>query len=70
LPAANSPHLAGKPRFCQHSENQAHCNEAAFIPEFSEGTNGSSFSEQNWAAGSMSRLVGEVKLQTQSLKNE
>jgi hypothetical protein len=61
--------LAGKPRFFEQSENQAPCDYPTFAPEFSEGNNGSSFSQQNWAAGSMSRLAGEVKLQTQSLKN-
>jgi hypothetical protein len=37
--------LAGKPRFCQQSENQVHCNGAAFVHEFSEGNSGSSFFE-------------------------
>jgi hypothetical protein len=60
--------LAGKPRFFEQSENPLPRDCSAFVPQFSEGNNGSSFSEQNWAAGSMSRLVGEVKLQTQSLK--
>jgi hypothetical protein len=56
--------LAGKPRFCQQSENQVHCNDAAFLAEFSEGDSGSSFYEWKWTAGSMSRLDGEVELQT------
>jgi hypothetical protein len=60
--------LAGKPRFCLHSENQAHYNDAAFVPEFSEGNNGSSFLEWKWTAGLMSRLDAEVELQTRSLK--
>ena len=50
------------------SENQVHCNDAAFVPEFSEGNSGSSFFEWEWTAGSMSRLDGEVKLQTQCLQ--
>jgi hypothetical protein len=39
--------LAGKPRFCRHSENQVHCNDDAFVPEFSEGNSGSSFLNEN-----------------------
>jgi hypothetical protein len=45
LPAASSPHLAGKPRFFEQSENQVHCEDPAFAPEFSEGNSGSSFFE-------------------------
>jgi hypothetical protein len=37
--------LAGKPRFFEQSENQGHCNAAAFVPEFSEGKSGGSFFE-------------------------
>jgi hypothetical protein len=55
--------LAGKLRFCQQSENHVHCDDAAFVPEFSEGNSGSSFFEWKWAAGSMSRLEVEVELQ-------
>jgi hypothetical protein len=55
------PHLPGKPRFCQHSENRVHCNDAAFVREFSEGNSGSSFFEWKWTAGSMSRLDSEVE---------
>jgi hypothetical protein len=61
--------LAGKPRFCQQSENQVHGNDAAFVPEFSEGNSGSSFFEWKWTTGSMSRLDAEVELQNLSLKN-
>jgi hypothetical protein len=68
LNSVDHPHLAGKLRFCQHSENQVYCNDAAFVPEFSEGNSGSSFFEWKWTAGSMSGLVGEVKLQIRSLK--
>jgi hypothetical protein len=56
--------VAGKPRFFEQSENQVHCDDPAFTPEFSERNSGSSFFEWKWTAGSMSRLDGEVKLQT------
>jgi hypothetical protein len=60
--------LAGKARFSQQSENQVHRHNPAFVPEFSERNSGSSFFEWEWTAGSMSRLDGEVELQTRSLK--
>jgi hypothetical protein len=62
--------LRGKPWFFAHSENQVHCDDPAFTPEFSERNSGSSFFKWKWTAGSMSRLDGEVKLQTRSMKNE
>ena len=65
---ANSLHLAGKPRFFEQSENHLPRDRPAFVSQFSERSSGSSFSKQNWAAGSMSRLDGEVELQTRSLK--
>jgi hypothetical protein len=49
---------------CQQSENQVHFNEAAFVPEFSEGNSGSSFFEWKWTAGSMSGLDAEVEWRT------
>jgi hypothetical protein len=60
--------LAGKPRFFEQSENQGHCDDPAFPPEFSKRNSGSSFFEWRWTAGSMSHLDGEVELQTRSLK--
>src|ERR1700679_3213817 len=48
---------------CQQSENQVHCNDAAFVPEFSEGDSSSSFFEWKWTAGSMSGLDAEVEWQ-------
>jgi hypothetical protein len=47
LNSVDHPHLAGKPRFCHHSENQVHCKDDALTPEFSEGNSGSSFLNEN-----------------------
>jgi hypothetical protein len=69
LPAVNSPHLAGKPRFFELSENHIDCDCPAFVPRFSERNRGSSFFEWKWTAGSMSRLDGDMKSQTRSTKN-
>jgi hypothetical protein len=60
----NSPHLAGKPRFCEQSENRVHGDCPPFVREFSEGSGGSSFFEWKWTVGSMSRLDGKGELQT------
>jgi hypothetical protein len=65
---ANSPHLAGKPWFFEQSENQVHCDDPTFTPEFSERNSSSSFLEMKMDPGSMSHLDGEVELQTRSLK--
>ena len=65
----NSPHLAQKSRFCEQSENQGHRDCPAVSPEFSERNSGSYFFRWKWTAGSMSRLGGDVELQTRSLKN-
>jgi hypothetical protein len=51
----NSPHLAGKPRFFEQSENHLPRDRPAFVPQFSERNRGSSFFERKWTAGSMSR---------------
>jgi hypothetical protein len=49
---------------CQQSENQVHFNEAAFVPEFSEGDSGSSFLKWKWTGGSTSGLDAEVEGRT------
>jgi hypothetical protein len=59
LLGANSPHLAGKPWFFAHPENQVHCDDSAFTPEFSERNSGSSFSEWGWTAGLMSAWMAK-----------
>jgi PAS domain S-box-containing protein len=69
LLGANSPHLAGKPRFSEQSENHLPRHRPACVPQFSERNSGSSFFEWKWSAGSMSHLDGEVELQTRSVQN-
>ena len=51
LPGTSSPAFGRMSDSARQPENQVHCNDTAFVPQFSERNSGSFFSEGKWTAG-------------------